>query len=181
MDYKLKNRKRKLFLIYTYALNIFLLLNELMPPIVRYAFFKMVFKSIGKDVYIDYGVYFRFPRKIIIGSNVTLSRGVKIFPSFNIKNANVEIRDNVRVGPDTLFLAAGHDYQYLHLPDTGGAIIVNDNVWIGARSTILPGVIIGEGAVIAAGSIVTKDVPEYCVVAGVPAKFMKNREINDKN
>jgi acetyltransferase-like isoleucine patch superfamily enzyme len=54
-----------------------------------------------------------------------------------------------------------------------GNIVIGDNVWIASRATILKGVTIGEGSVIAAGSVVTKDVPPYCVAAGVPAKVIK--------
>jgi acetyltransferase-like isoleucine patch superfamily enzyme len=53
-------------------------------------------------------------------------------------------------------------------------ILIKRNAWIGAASTILPGVIIGENAVVAAGSVVTKDVPSNTIVAGVPAKHIKN-------
>lgn len=60
-----------------------------------------------------------------------------------------------------------------------GNIIIGDDVWIGYRSTILSGVTIGQGAVIAAGSVVTKDVPPYAVVGGVPAKIIKYRFPDD--
>lgn len=56
-----------------------------------------------------------------------------------------------------------------------GNIIVDDDVWIGFRSTILSGVHIGQGAIVAAGSVVTKDVPPYAIVGGVPAKVLKYR------
>lgn len=56
-----------------------------------------------------------------------------------------------------------------------GNIVIGDDVWIGVRSTILSGVTVGQGAVIAAGSVVTKDVPPYAVVGGVPAKIIKYR------
>ena len=56
-----------------------------------------------------------------------------------------------------------------------GNIIVDDDVWIGFRSTILSGVHIGQGAIVAAGSVVTKDVPPYAIVGGVPAKVIKYR------
>jgi maltose O-acetyltransferase len=67
----------------------------------------------------------------------------------------------------------------LDLPDTYGRVSIGDNVWIGGRSIILQGVKIGEGAVVAAGSVVTRDVDAYEVVAGVPAKPIKKRNISE--
>lgn len=58
---------------------------------------------------------------------------------------------------------------------TKGAVIIEDEVWLGANSIILSGVTIGKGAIVAAGSVVTKDVPPYTIVGGNPAKFIKNR------
>ncbi|WP_281015799.1 MULTISPECIES: CatB-related O-acetyltransferase [unclassified Mesorhizobium] len=63
-------------------------------------------------------------------------------------------------------------YEYLR---TKGPIIVGNDVWIGTRATILSGVTIGDGAVVAAGSVVSKDVPPYAIVAGNPARFVKYR------
>jgi maltose O-acetyltransferase len=77
------------------------------------------------------------------------------------------------------FFAAGHDSQYLDLPDNSKSIEVQDHVWIGGNSTILQGVTIGEGAIVAAGSVVTKDVEPYTIVGGVPAKFIKPRKLKD--
>ena len=57
------------------------------------------------------------------------------------------------------------------------AITIGDGVWLGARAIILPGVTIGEGAVVAAGAVVTKDVEPWAVVGGNPAKFIKKREL----
>lgn len=56
-----------------------------------------------------------------------------------------------------------------------GPVIIGNNVWIGDKATILPNVSIGNGAIIAANSVVTKDVPEYCIVAGNPAKIIKQK------
>ena len=56
---------------------------------------------------------------------------------------------------------------------SNGAVIIHDNVWIGDKATILPNVIVGEGAIVAANAVVTKDVPAYTVVAGCPAKVVK--------
>ena len=61
-----------------------------------------------------------------------------------------------------------------------GPVMIGDNVWIGDKATILPGVTIGDGAVIAANSVVTKDVPAYCVAAGNPAQIIRNNESSVK-
>ena len=61
-------------------------------------------------------------------------------------------------------------------PNKTSPIIIEDDVWIGANSTILPGVKIGKGSIVAAGSVVTTDVPENNLYGGVPAKFLKHRE-----
>ena len=177
MVFKSKNLLRHLFLLYSYGLSLLLKISELLPPFVRTPLFKVVLGEMGKNVFIDYGIYFRFPSKIEIANEVTIGRGTKIFPSFHNKNAKIIIKDNVRIGPDVLFIGAGHDYRFLDLPDTGDTILIEKNVWIGARCIILQGITIGEGSVIAAGSTVTKDVPRYTIVGGTPAAFIKQRNL----
>jgi acetyltransferase-like isoleucine patch superfamily enzyme len=87
---------------------------------------------------------------------------------------NVTIGKYVRIAPYTLILDSDfHDVQDHTAEGKKGSIVIGDNVWIASRATILKGVTIGEGSVIAAGSVVTKDVPPYCVAAGVPAKVIK--------
>ncbi len=179
MGSKSKNNLRLLFSYYSYALNIFLFLTEILPPFLRKLIMKIVFGKIGKNVFIDYGVYYRFPGRIEIANEVTIGIGTKIFPSYHSKNAKIIIGNNVRIGPDVSFLGAGHDYKYINLPDTGGTIELGDNVWVGAKSIILQGVKIDDGAVIAAGSIVTKNVGKYQIVGGVPAKFIRDRKIKN--
>jgi acetyltransferase-like isoleucine patch superfamily enzyme len=111
-----------------------------------------------------------------IGNHVDLAWGVLITTS-----GGVEIGDRTLVGYRTLILSANHN-----IPPRPGTIfgsghtkkkvtIAND-VWIGAHCMILPGVTIGEGAVIAGGSVVTKDVAPFEIVGGVPAKVIKTRE-----
>lgn len=109
-----------------------------------------------------------------------INRGCRFYASHYHKDVRIRIGDHVAVAPEVSFFAAGHDYRQLSLPDTAASITVGNYVWIGARSVILQGVTIGEGAVIAAGSVVTRDVPPYTVAAGVPARVIKKRELNEQ-
>lgn len=177
MEFK-KNNLRSLFSYYSYAVTIFLKLLDLLPPFLRNLVLKLCLKKMGNNVFIDYGIYFRFPSKIVLGDNITIGQGCKFFPSFFDKESKIIIGNNVRIGPSVSFQSAGHDHSFLHLPDTGGTIEVKDNVWIGAGSILLQGIIVEEGAVIASGSVVTKDVNQYEIVGGTPAKFLKTRLIH---
>jgi len=118
-----KNFLRVLFLYYSYFWNLFLFFLNILPPFMRNLFYKLLFKPYGKRILIDYGVYFRFPKKIYLGSDITISTGVKIFPSSHNKDSKIVIKNNVRIGPNVMFLGAGLDYHYLNLPDIGGDII----------------------------------------------------------
>lgn len=180
MESDKKNILRFLFQYYSYLLNLWTMILNILPPFLRNIFLNLMFKQIGKNVFIDYGVYFRFPSKIILDDEITIGYGTKFFPSFHDKSSLIHICSNVRIGPNVSFNAAGHDYKYLRLPDVGGKIIVNKNVWIGANCVVLQDVEIGEGAIVAAGSVVIKNVEPYTIVGGVPAKFIKKREITNE-
>ncbi|MCA9011646.1 MAG: acyltransferase [Planctomycetaceae bacterium] len=94
--------------------------------------------------------------------------------------ANVNIGRNVRIAAEVYIVTSNHAYEladvaiieqgYLHQDVT-----IEDDVWIGRRAIILPGVTIGKGAIIGAAAVVTKDIPAYAVAAGVPAKVVKQR------
>jgi acetyltransferase-like isoleucine patch superfamily enzyme len=85
---------------------------------------------------------------------------------------------NVSVSQEVVILTADHYPDSAEFGGGTNAVRIEDRVWIGTRAVILPGVTIGEGAVIAAGAVVTKDVAPYAVVAGVPARFIKWRSQN---
>lgn len=86
------------------------------------------------------------------------------------------------MGPDVMVYTQNHRTDRVDVPmiDQGNSekreVIIGNDVWIGARSIIMPGVKIGEGSIIAAASVVTKDVMPYSVVGGVPAKLIKMRK-----
>lgn len=150
---------------------------EVLPFILRYPIYKLMFAKLGSDVHIDFKTYFRFPRKISIGSHVSINRGCSFYCGYHATDARIVIGNHVAISPEVTFLAAGHNADDLYLADNGGAIIVEDNVWIGGRAVILQGVTIGEGAVVSAGAVVNKDVPPYAIVGGVPAKFIRSRNV----
>jgi acetyltransferase-like isoleucine patch superfamily enzyme len=100
--------------------------------------------------------------------------------SFIGAQGGIQIGDNVIMGPRVSFHAENHRYNDITLPirlqgENRQGIIVEDDCWIGAGSIILDGVHIGRGSVIAAGSVVTNNVPAYSVMAGVPARLIKSR------
>ena len=87
----------------------------------------------------------------------------------------LDIGAYVNMGPDVRIITINHNTEKTDIP-MKGQVTICDDVWIGARVIILPGVTIGKGAIIGAGAVVTKDVPEYAVVGGVPAKVLKFRK-----
>lgn len=88
----------------------------------------------------------------------------------------VNIGDNTSISSDVTILTADHDMDSPDFEGRNRKVLIGDYVWIGTGAMIMPGVTIGTGAVVAAGSVVTKDVKEYNVVAGIPAKFIKERK-----
>ena len=87
----------------------------------------------------------------------------------------ITIEDDVQIGPKVNLITENHpldanDRKSLDL----GSVVIKKNVWLGAACTILPNVTVGENSVVAAGAVVTKDVPDNVVVAGVPAKIVKH-------
>jgi len=82
----------------------------------------------------------------------------------------LRVGNNVSISPGVWLLTDGHDMQDPLFPEVSAPITIGDYAWLGSRAMVLPGVTVGEGAVIAAGAIATKHVPPYTVVAGVPAR-----------
>jgi acetyltransferase-like isoleucine patch superfamily enzyme len=131
--------------------------------------------SLGNAPLIDYGTYFRYPSKIKIGNNVAINHGCELYAAYSAKDGTITIGNNVVLGPHVKIFAAGHDYRTTDLVDTAGPIVINDFVWVGGNTTILPGVLVGEGAVIGAGSVVTRDIPPYTIAVGNPCRVIKSR------
>jgi acetyltransferase-like isoleucine patch superfamily enzyme len=172
-----KVMKRLAFQNYFFVENTFWLFCSILPPFLRAIIFKLVFGSFGSRTIVDYGCYVRYPWKVSLGHDSILNRGCRVYASFAVADAYVIIGNHVAFGPDVIICGAGHDYSDIALPDTAKTVTIEDHAWIGCRAIILPGVTVGKGSVVGAGSVVTKDVAPWTVVAGNPAVEIKRRVV----
>ncbi|MDR1776323.1 MAG: acyltransferase [Desulfovibrio sp.] len=114
---------------------------------------------------------------LVLGKHVALSPGVHV----SADEGHIEIGAYTAIGPGTVLRAANHCFDDPDKPimlqgHKPGSIVIEENVWIGANCVITPDVRIGRGAVVGAGAVVTRDVPPFAVVGGVPARIIKQRE-----
>jgi acetyltransferase-like isoleucine patch superfamily enzyme len=155
------------------------------------------FKKIGSNVVIEEGVRVFHPEQIEIDDNVYIGhdtilkgyyRNIMRIGShtwigqrcFLHSAGGIQIGRAVGIGPGVYILTSVHMEQELQKPVICSdlkmsEVIIEDGCDIGVNSTILPGITIGEGSIVGAGSIVTKNIPSYCVVAGNPAKILRKR------
>jgi len=168
----------------------------------RYITYRRRFKSCGKNISISQAVSFKGWANIKLGNNIGFGELNSIYAesmtnessihigndvSFNrnvMINADVRgtiiIEDKVLVGPNVVMRASGHRYEIKGVPirEQGhhkGIIMIKTGAWIGANAVILPDVTIGKGAIVAAGAVVTKDVRDFEIVGGLPAKKIGSR------
>lgn len=117
------------------------------------------------------------PLQVNLGANVKIGNNVSIMYNLLCMSAGgITIEDNVLIAANCSLISNNHDFKIREIL-TCKPVLIKKNAWIGAGSTILPGVTVGENAIVAAGSVVTKDVAPNTLVAGVPAKFIKNIEV----
>lgn len=96
-------------------------------------------------------------------------------------NGKVSIGNDVMMGPEVVIYTSGHNHERTDIPmrlqgsSESYPVTIGNDVWIGRRTIIMPGVNIGDGCIIGAGAVVTKDVPPFSVAGGVPAKVIKSR------
>jgi acetyltransferase-like isoleucine patch superfamily enzyme len=137
-----------------------------------------------KNILAQYGggekAYFENRVYIGDGSNIKIGRNCQINEQTFFQSCS--IGDNVLIAPETIVLSKSHAYDRFDIPiiDQGDMpdqpVTIKDNVWIGRRCIVLPGVTIGENTVIGAGSIVTKSIPANVIAVGNPCKVLKIRE-----
>ncbi|RNL53461.1 DapH/DapD/GlmU-related protein [Pedobacter jejuensis] len=126
-------------------------------------------QKIDETVAVFPPLYINYGRHLSIGKNVFIN-----FDCTFLTLGGIVIEDNVLIGPKVSLLSEGHPLAPTERSAlVPGKIHIKKNAWIGANAIILPGVTIGENAVVAAGAVVSKNVDDNTVVAGIPAKFVK--------
>lgn len=146
------------------------ILNLIPLYFIRKIFLKIFGMKIGNNSKIDLRQYILAPNKISIGNNCHINQHC-----FLDGRGGVIINDNVSISHYVKLVTGSHDMNSKDFSGKFNSIVINDYAWLGIGCTILQGVKIGKGAVIAAGAVVTKDVPDYSVVGGVPAKIIGTR------
>ncbi len=143
--------------------------------------------SLGNDIILSQNVLLICKNgNIKIGNNVGIGANTGIYA---VAGNTVNLGDHILLGPYTYI--GGHSYHFdrLDIPISAqginprGGTTIEEGAWIGARATLMDGVTVGQGAIVAAGAVVTRDVPPYAIVAGVPAKIIRYRDLkkHEKN
>jgi len=167
---KIKNRLFNIFLEF----EVFLihLVGKLPSHYLRRFFYRLAGIKIGKGSTIHMGARFYDPRNISIGEDSIIGEGV-VFDGRD----RLIIGNHVDIASEVMIYNSEHDINDPNFLAKNAPVVIEDYVFIGPRAIILPGVKIGKGAVVAAGAIVTKDVPPFAIVGGVPAKIIGERKI----
>lgn len=173
---------RILYLVVYYAFGIFLPTSTV-PVLgkvgyaIRSFLCRRIFLSCGKCVNVEQGAYFGYGNTVRVGDYCSFGK------NFTMYNVNLVCDGLLLTGENVLFQGGGHNFQRTDIPmgsqegKGNTPLHICRDVWIGSRVIVLPGCKrIGEGAVIGAGAVVTKDVPDYAIVGGNPAKVIKMRK-----
>lgn len=157
-----------------YITNVLMFLNPLFPFYKTKRWVLRAFGArIGNGVVIKPRVNIKHPWRLRIGENSWIGEGVWID---NL--ADTSIGNNVCISQDAYLLTGNHDYKSVAFTLITSPIQIEDGVWIGARTTVCPGVRVGRNAVLAVGSILTRDAESDGIYAGNPAQRVRNRTLN---
>lgn len=136
---------------------------------------RRIFKHVGQDVKIAKGVYFGSGKNVEIGSYSSLNTRCWL-------SNDVVIGENVMTGPEVMMISSSHNFDRhdVSMREQGAPpnrpVVIGNDVWIGARCILLPGVHIGDHCIVAAGSVVTKSTEPWSIVGGNPARIIRMRK-----
>ncbi len=162
----------KLFFVLSSIYHLFLnhCINHIPIYIIRKLYYRICGMKIGKNTKIDLNQYFITAGQFRIGNDSHINHNC-----FIDARGGILIHDNVSVSHYVKLVTGSHDVNSTTFKGKFSSIEIDDNVWIGINATILQGVKIGKGAVVCAGAVVTKNVDDYEIVAGIPAKVIGHR------
>ncbi len=160
---------------YTFSSNFKLFLATLTGYLpshtLRSVLYRKFFKvNIPRDSIIYWKCTFFEPAGVNIGHNSIIGDNAFLDGRYSLYIGN-----NVNISSEVRIFTVEHDIEDSDFKSIGNSVFIEDLVYIGTRVTILPGVKIGKGAVVASGAVVTKDIEPWTMVGGIPAKFIKNR------
>ncbi len=143
--------------------------NRHCPCEIRQLVHEITGQDIPASTQIRLPFYTDFGRNIKIGQRVFINAGVMF-----VDLGGITIEDDALIGPGSYLISVNHKMDPKHRKELDLApVLIKKNAWLGARSIVLPGVTVGENAIVGAGAVVTKDVPANTVVVGSPAKIIK--------
>jgi acetyltransferase-like isoleucine patch superfamily enzyme len=152
------------------ALEVAFLVARLPVRTLRHVAYRSLGMRIGKQALIHRGVEIRNPGQVEVGEDSVIG-----FDSILDGRFGIKIGRHVNVSSQVAVWTVQHDHRDPGFGAVGASVNIGDRAWLSFRCTVLPGVTVGEGAVVAAGAVVTRDVPPYAIVAGVPARVVAQR------
>ena len=138
---------------------------------IRVLFFRWIVRSCGNGIGLLRGVEVRVGKNISVGDRAVINKKVLL----DGRGGELVIGEDAEIAQESNIWTQEHDINSSTHAASGANVTIEDHAWIASRVTILPGVRIGRGAVVACGSVVTKDVPALSIVAGIPAKVIGQR------
>jgi len=154
-----------------------------MQPFPGYAFFyrvrrflvKRIIKKCGEKIIIKDHCYFGNGARLTVGDRTQLGQNAQL-------GGEIILGNDILMGPDIVIMATSHNFDRIDIPinqqgaDKEKPVIIGNDVWLGTRSVIMPGVKIGNHCIVASGAVVTKSFEDYSIIGGVPAKLIKMRK-----
>jgi maltose O-acetyltransferase len=139
-------------------------------------YYRQLLARAGENLSISDGVRINNPQMVSVGNNCYLGAGVQFYPW----NERLTIGDNVLIAAGVRMITRKHGFADVEIPMseqgyTNAPIVIENDVWIGFQAIILPGVTVGQGSIVGAGAVVSRDVEPYSIVGGVPARLIRKR------
>ena len=171
------NRKQAYFSIFFKIINKTFMMVDYWRHLSKYSILANSMKEVGDNVRFDYNIYINYPQNIIIKNDVFIGKNA-ILNAYDL----IVIGNHCIIAADCKLITANHRFGNLSMPiHCQGlelkSIHLEDDVWLGYGVTVLSGVHLGKGCIVAAGAVVTKSFPAYSIIAGVPARLINSRSI----